>query len=155
MVGKHGTACQALHKHQSVDLRGEMWLSWDRQPILGAFPRGIRIMRRPAINPGIIGPLQRTPPHPPAGTSGTGPLITFARSGITVNCSPNYGSILELAEACDVPTRFSCRSGVCHMCVTGVVAGTADYVQSPLEKPDEGQVLICSAAPRSDLVLAL
>jgi ferredoxin-NADP reductase/MOSC domain-containing protein YiiM/ferredoxin len=109
----------------------------------------------PPINPGIIGPLQRTPPHPPPGTPGTGPLITFARSGIRVNWSPNYGSILELAEACDVPTRFSCRSGVCHLCVTGVVAGKADYVQSPLERPDEGEVLICSAAPRTDLVLDL
>lgn len=109
----------------------------------------------PPINPGIIGPPQRTRPHPPAGTPGAGPPVTFARSGITVNWSQNYGSILELAEACDVPTRFACRSGVCHVCVTGVVAGKTNYVQIPLERPDEGEVLICSAAPSSDLVLDL
>jgi ferredoxin-NADP reductase/MOSC domain-containing protein YiiM len=109
----------------------------------------------PPINPGIVGPPQRTRPHPPPGTPGTGPSITFARSGITVNWSPNYGSILELAEACDLPTRFSCRSGVCHVCVTGIVAGTTAYVQTPLEEPDAGEVLICSALPRSDLVLDL
>ena len=109
----------------------------------------------PSINPGIVDTGERKPPHPPAATPGTGPSITFARSGLTVNWSPDYGSILDLAEACDVPTRFSCRSGVCHLCVTGVVAGTATYVQSPLEKPGEGEVLICSAAPRSDLVLDL
>jgi ferredoxin len=109
----------------------------------------------PSTNPGIVGPPQRTRPHPPRGTPGTGPSITFARSGITVNWSPNYGSILELAEACDVPTRFSCRSGVCHVCVTGIVAGTTAYVQTPLEEPGAGEVLICSAAPRSDLVLDL
>jgi ferredoxin-NADP reductase/MOSC domain-containing protein YiiM len=109
----------------------------------------------PPINPGIVDGAARRPPHPPAGTPGTGPSITFARSGLTVNWSPDYGSILDLAEACDVPTRFSCRSGVCHVCVTGVVAGATEYVQSPLEEPGEGEVLICSAAPRSDLVLDL
>ncbi len=109
----------------------------------------------PPINPGIVDTAQREPPHQPAGTPGTGPPITFARSGLTVNWSQDYGTILELAEACDVPTRFSCRSGVCHVCVTGVVAGATIYVQPPLEPPEQGTVLICSAAPESDLVLDL
>jgi ferredoxin-NADP reductase/MOSC domain-containing protein YiiM len=107
------------------------------------------------INPGIVDGGARKRPHPPAGTPGTGPSITFARSGLTVNWSADYGNILDLAEACDVPTRFSCRSGVCHVCETGVVAGTATYLQPPLEKPDDATVLICSAAPETDLVLDL
>jgi ferredoxin-NADP reductase/MOSC domain-containing protein YiiM len=109
----------------------------------------------PSINPGIVAGAGRKRPHPPAGTPGTGPSITFARSGLTVNWSSDYGSLLDLAEACDVPTRFSCRSGVCHVCETGVVAGTATYLQSPLEKPNDATVLICSAAPETDLVLDL
>ena len=109
----------------------------------------------PPINPGIVDGAARRPPHPPAGTPGTGPSITFARSGLTVDWSPDYGSILDLAEACDVPTRFACRSGVCHVCVTGVVAGTTRYVQTPLEPPERGSVLICSAAPDSDVALDL
>jgi ferredoxin-NADP reductase len=109
----------------------------------------------PSISPGIVDGAPRRPPHPPAGTPGTGPSITFARSGLAVNWSADYGTILDLAEACDVPTRFSCRSGVCHLCVTGVVAGTTTYVRSPLEPPAAGEVLICSAAPQSDLVLDL
>jgi ferredoxin-NADP reductase/MOSC domain-containing protein YiiM/ferredoxin len=109
----------------------------------------------PAINPGVVDTGERKPPHPPPGGPGTGPSITFSRSGLTVNWSGSYPSILDLAEACDVPTRFSCRSGVCHVCVTGVVAGTATYVQAPLEPPERGSVLICSAAPESDLVLDL
>lgn len=109
----------------------------------------------PAINPGIVETGERTPPHQPAGPPGPGPAVTFARSGLTVNWSPDYASILDLAEACDVPTRFSCRSGVCHVCVTGVVAGTPTYVQPPLEAPGEGEVLICSAAPDGELVLDL
>jgi ferredoxin-NADP reductase/MOSC domain-containing protein YiiM len=109
----------------------------------------------PPINPGVVDTGQRQPPHPPPGTPGDGPSITFSRSGLTVNWSQGYGSILDLAEACDVPTRFACRSGVCHVCVTGVVAGATVYVQSPLELPEQGTVLICSAAPATDLVLDL
>ncbi|OBI89353.1 MOSC and FAD-binding oxidoreductase domain-containing protein [Mycobacterium sp. 1245805.9] len=109
----------------------------------------------PAINPGVVDTGDRSPPHQPAGPPGTGPPVTFSRSGLTVNWSPNYASILDLAEACDVPTRFSCRSGVCHVCVTGIVAGATTYVQPPLEEPGAGEVLICSAAPDGDLVLDL
>ncbi|WAJ44648.1 MOSC and FAD-binding oxidoreductase domain-containing protein [Mycobacterium sp. Aquia_216] len=109
----------------------------------------------PPINPGIVGGALRVPPHAPAGPPGTGPSITFARSGLTASWSAGCGSLLDFAEACDVPTRFSCRSGVCHLCETGVVAGTTKYVQAPLEPPGPGTVLICSAAPNSDLVLDL
>ena len=108
----------------------------------------------PPINPGIID-QSTTPPHPPAGPAGTGPPVSFSRSGITVNWSPQYGSILELAEACDVPTRFSCRSGVCHTCATQVIAGTTAYTQPPLELPPDGSVLICTAEPRAGVVLDL
>ncbi len=109
----------------------------------------------PAINPGVVETGTRTPPHQPAGPPGTGPPVTFARSGLTVNWSPDYRSILDLAEACDVPTRYSCRSGVCHVCVTGIVAGTTTYIQEPLEPPAGETVLICSAAPETEVVLDL
>jgi ferredoxin-NADP reductase/MOSC domain-containing protein YiiM len=110
----------------------------------------------PAVNPGVVvDSSPRTPPHPPAGAPGPGPAISFARSGLSVEWSPGYGTILDLAESCDVPTRFACRSGVCHVCETGIVDGSVSYVQSPLEPPGPGSVLICSAAPASDLVLDL
>ena len=109
----------------------------------------------PAINPGVVDDSPRTPPHLPAGAPGPGPAISFARSGLSVEWSPSYGTILDLAESCDVPTRFACRSGVCHVCETGIVDGSVNYVQSPLEPPGPGSVLICSAAPASDLVLDL
>ncbi len=109
---------------------------------------------RPPINPGIADVPRRTP-HAPEGPAGTGQRVSFSRSGITVNWAQSYGSILELAEACDVPTRFSCRSGVCHVCVTPLIEGTVNYTQTPLELPSEGTVLICSAEPREDIVLDL
>jgi len=109
----------------------------------------------PPINPGVVNAPPRIRPHPPSGKPGTGPPITFSRTGLTVNWSPDYHSLLELAEACDIPTRYSCRSGVCHTCVTGVVAGAVAYTQPPLEQPADGTVLICCTAPRNDLVLDL
>ena len=108
----------------------------------------------PPINPGITNTPHRTP-HLPDGEPGTGPPVSFARSGITVNWSQNYASILELAEACDVPTRFSCRSGVCHICVTELVDGAVIYAQQPLELPADGTVLICSSQPCEGVVLDL
>ena len=108
----------------------------------------------PPINPGIVG-APRPAPHLPDGPAGAGPPVSFSRSGITVNWSGEYPSILELAEACDVPTRFSCRSGVCHTCVTPVIAGAVGYDQPPLELPADGTVLICVAQPSEALVLDL
>jgi ferredoxin-NADP reductase/MOSC domain-containing protein YiiM len=103
-----------------------------------------------AINPGLVG-QRRVAPHPPPGRQGTGPLVTFARSGLTVPFGG--GTLLELAEACDVPTRWSCRTGVCHTCVTPVLAGEVSYSPAPLELPATGSALPCCASPLGELVL--
>jgi ferredoxin len=83
-------------------------------------------------------------------------LVSFARSGIAAHWKPSvYESILELAEACDVPVRWSCRSGVCHSCESGLVSGEVVYAPAPLDMPAEGNVLVCCAQPSSDLVIDL
>ena len=107
-----------------------------------------------AINPGITDAV-RTTPHAPAGAAGTGPAVTFARSGLTVPWSDGYPSLLEFAEACDVPTRWSCRTGVCHTCVTPVLSGSVAYEPDPLEPPAPGEALVCCARPQEDVVLDL
>ncbi|MEV6283120.1 MOSC and FAD-binding oxidoreductase domain-containing protein [Kribbella sp. NPDC051770] len=108
----------------------------------------------PPINPGLVGQTV-VPPHAPAGEPGTGPLVTFARSGLSVPWSDQHGSLLELAEACDVPARWSCRTGVCHTCVTDLVAGEVSYEPQPLEPARSGQVLPCCARPADDVVIDL
>ncbi|MEU9923976.1 MOSC and FAD-binding oxidoreductase domain-containing protein [Streptomyces griseoluteus] len=108
----------------------------------------------PAITPGIS-PTAAVRPHPPAGPMGTGPLITFARSGVTTPWSSAYASLLELAEACDIPTRWSCRTGVCHTCITQLIAGGITYTTPPLEPPETGTVLVCCSAPTTEVVLDL
>jgi len=107
---------------------------------------------RPPVNPGLTGQA-RTPPHQPPGPPGTGPLVTFARSGISAPFPEGKRSVLELADACDIPTRWSCRTGVCHTCVTPLLSGEIAYSPDPLEPPADGEVLICCARPGTDIVL--
>jgi ferredoxin-NADP reductase/MOSC domain-containing protein YiiM len=109
---------------------------------------------RTAINPGIVD-AKHVDPHQPPGTDRTGPQITFGRSGLTVRWSHQDNSLLDLADACDVPTRFSCRTGVCHTCITPLLSGEIDYDPMPLEQPGSAEVLICCARPTSDVVLDL
>jgi ferredoxin-NADP reductase/MOSC domain-containing protein YiiM len=108
----------------------------------------------PSITPGIAASPRR-PPHQPAGPAGSGPLVSFARSGLNVRWEPTFHSLLELAEACDVPVRWSCRSGVCHTCESGLVVGKTSYRPDPIDPPAEGNVLICCAQPEGDIVIDL
>jgi ferredoxin-NADP reductase len=108
----------------------------------------------PSMTPGISSAPHKAP-HLPTGSAGTGPLVSFARSGLSVRWAPPLQSLLELAEACDVPVRWSCRTGVCHNCETALVVGTIDYRPDPIEPPAEGSVLICCSQPRGDIVLDL
>jgi ferredoxin-NADP reductase/MOSC domain-containing protein YiiM/ferredoxin len=108
----------------------------------------------PGSTPGIAATAGRTP-HLPSGPSGDGPVIQFARSNLSVPWNKDFGSLLELAEACDVPVRWSCRTGVCHTCETILIAGGVDYNPDPVEPPAEGSALICCSRPREDTVLDL
>ena len=108
----------------------------------------------PSLTPGIAAAPARTP-HPPAGQPGTGPTIEFARSNLAVPWSSDYDNLLDLAEACDVPVRWSCRTGVCHSCETTVIAGDVDYSPDPVEPPADGSALICCSQPRDYVVLDL
>jgi ferredoxin-NADP reductase/MOSC domain-containing protein YiiM len=122
---------------------------------IGVDPAGIHTElfgALPSINPGLTGQARR-PPHTPDGPPGTGPLVTFARSGISAPFAAGRGSVLDLADACDVPTRWSCRTGVCHTCTTPLLSGDVAYSPDPLEPPADGQVLICCARPGTDIVL--
>jgi ferredoxin-NADP reductase/MOSC domain-containing protein YiiM/ferredoxin len=108
----------------------------------------------PGLTPGIAAKPARAP-HPPAGEPGDGPTIEFARSDLAIPWSSDYASLLELAEACDVPVRWSCRTGVCHNCETTLIAGNLDYSPDPVEPPADGSALICCSRPRDDVVLDL
>jgi ferredoxin-NADP reductase/MOSC domain-containing protein YiiM len=106
-----------------------------------------------AMTPGVVGAAERAP-HVPSDDPGGGLLVSFARSGLAVHWSPSkHRSLLELAEACDVPVRWSCRTGVCHSCESGLLSGSVDYDPAPLDPPAQGNVLTCCSRPRGDVVI--
>ncbi|MET4432855.1 MOSC domain-containing protein [Mycolicibacterium sp. 624] len=107
-----------------------------------------------ALTPGITATAS-VAPHTPSGPAGSGPGVGFARSGLTVPWGSQYESLLEFAEACDVPTRWSCRTGVCHTCETALLSGAVRYDPEPLEPPAQGNVLICCSVPAEEVVLDL
>jgi len=108
-----------------------------------------------SMTPGIVGATTRAP-HLPEDDGNTGPLVSFARSGIAAHWKASgYQSILELAEACDVPVRWSCRTGVCHNCESGLVSGSVVYGPEPLEPPADGNILVCCSQPIGDVVIDL
>jgi ferredoxin-NADP reductase/MOSC domain-containing protein YiiM len=106
-----------------------------------------------AITPGMAQVVHT--PHLPQGPPGSGPPVSFARSGITAAWDRKFASLLELAEACDVPVRWSCRAGVCHTCMTGLIGGSITYNPEPLEKPAPGNVLVCCSQPNAGVTLDL
>ncbi len=108
-----------------------------------------------SITPGVVD-APSPPPHLPEDDGDIGPRVSFARSGIAAHWKAStYESILELAEACDVPVRWSCRAGVCHTCESGLVSGTVVYGPEPLDKPAQGNVLVCCSRPLEDVVIDL
>jgi ferredoxin-NADP reductase len=106
--------------------------------------------------PGVVaGGGPAASPHPPARPPGRGSAVSFARNDLAVRWDDAHGSLLELAEACDVPVRWSCRTGVCHTCETALLSGSVRYSPDPVDPPAAGNVLICCSQPETRLVLDL
>ncbi len=150
-----------LPREADVYLCGPARFMTDMKAALAAFgvaPRRIHVEifnGSEGRTPGIVGATTRAP-HPLSDDAGTGPLVSFARSGIAVHWKPAaYQSILELAEACDVPVRWACRTGVCHNCESGLVSGAVAYDPQPLDMPADGNVLVCCSRPAGDVVIDL
>ena len=108
----------------------------------------------PTLTPGISGAATASP-HRPDGPEGGGPMVTFLRSGLGVPWDSRFSSLLDLAEACAIPLRWSCRSGVCHNCEIGLVEGELSYAPDPLDPPAEGNALICCSTPKTAVGLDL
>jgi ferredoxin-NADP reductase/MOSC domain-containing protein YiiM len=106
---------------------------------------------------GSVGSLSDArPPHEPSPPSVRGPEVSFARSGVSARFDERrWRSLLELAEDCDVPAGWSCRTGVCHRCETAVISGEVEYEPDPLDLPAPGTTLLCSARPAGDVTLDL
>ena len=97
------------------------------------------------------------PPAVPAGVPAADGAITvtFRKSGRSAPWVDGAESLLSFAESHGLAPEFSCRAGVCGTCKTGLVEGEVSYFEDPLDDPGAGQVLICCARPKGNLVLDL
>jgi ferredoxin-NADP reductase/MOSC domain-containing protein YiiM len=160
--------------HLSLELLDELGIPQDADfylcgpsSFLGDFQKGLAKwgIPWPRVHVEVFGPTaSKTPgiasvaaalPHRPDGPAGGGPMVTFLRSGLAVPWDFRFGSLLELAEACAVPVRWACRTGVCHSCESGLIEGELAYAPEPLDSPAEGNALICCSAPKTAVELDL
>ncbi len=87
-------------------------------------------------------------------TAGAEFAVTFNKSGLSVQWTPDQGTLLDLAEANGLRPPFACRAGTCQSCTTTILSGSVDYLElvDPLS-PEE--TFICCTIPISDVVLDL
>ena len=104
-------------------------------------PRAVEWRGRP-----VRAAIFKAPVDGPCGVQPVGP---HGRLGCAVR-DPS-----PLAEACDVPADWSCRTGVCHRRESGLVDGSVAYEPEPLDAPAEGQVLLCCSRPRGPVTIDL
>ena len=91
-----------------------------------------------------------------AATQTTGEFrLTFTRAGVSAPWDASFASILDFAEAKGLRPDYSCRSGICHTCMTRIVEGEVEYTVDLADRPDPGSVLICCSQPKTDVVLDL
>ncbi|RJE89309.1 hypothetical protein D3P04_01320 [Paracoccus onubensis] len=79
--------------------------------------------------------------------------VTFAQSGKTATWTPAAGSLLDLALSNQVKVAYSCRIGDCQSCLQRVLEGAADYPAGELPVLAQGQILLCQAIPRGDMII--
>lgn len=81
--------------------------------------------------------------------------VTFSETGRSEIWDPAYDNLLEFAEAKGLTPMFSCRAGVCASCRCRLLSGEVAYTEEPLDEPEQGVVLICSAVPLTSVSLGI
>jgi len=87
--------------------------------------------------------------------TGTTLPISFTRSRMTLNWTPECRVLLELAEKNGVNLHTGCRAGQCGTCMVSVSEGKVRHIVEPGMPLAEGFCLPCVAVPESKLVLDL
>ena len=82
--------------------------------------------------------------------------IELKKSALAIYWNKDVECLLELAEDAGVSVDSSCQSGTCHTCLVRVIYGTFDYGENDVFTPEsDNEILICSAAPTSNMVIGV
>ena len=79
--------------------------------------------------------------------------VSFIESDEMALWSSNYESLLELAEAHDIPIESGCRAGSCGTCETAIISGKVRYLTGQQVSCNPGCCLPCIAVPDGPLEL--
>ena len=90
-------------------------------------------------------PVAELPASAPAPTQLS--KVVFMRTRRDAMWSKEAGTLLDLAEANDVPAQSMCRYGICGTCSTRVLSGEVSYPIPIDGEVAPGHALICSAIP--------
>jgi ferredoxin-NADP reductase len=83
---------------------------------------------------------------------GTGGVVTFERSGKTVQADAAT-SLMDAGEQAGVQMPFGCRMGICQSCVVSLVDGHVRDLRSGVEHEPGTRVQTCISAASGDCVL--
>lgn len=61
-------------------------------------------------------------------------------------------SILDVASDAGLTLRAGCRNGYCQSCSIDLLSGEVEYFAGDPMDVEEGECLICSCVPKSDLI---
>ncbi|RWZ68226.1 MOSC domain-containing protein [Labedella populi] len=86
----------------------------------------------------------------PRAASSSGPHRVRAGSA-EAQWRPRSGSLLDTMEGVGQDWPSGCRVGACGTCVRRLRSGTVEYLVDPLVPPPAGSILVCCAAPTSDV----
>ncbi|GAB4709902.1 hypothetical protein MOKP122_40830 [Mycobacterium avium subsp. hominissuis] len=87
-----------------------------------------------------------------AAPAGAGGMVTFARSGRSVDADAAT-SLMDAGEAAGVQMPFGCRMGICQSCVVGLVEGHVRDLRTGAEHEPGTRVQTCVSAASGDCVL--
>ena len=84
----------------------------------------------------------------PAAKDAEQALITFEKSQVEQEWTPEQGTLLEFAEQHGLTPDFGCRNGSCGSCVVEKKAGNVNYSQQPqCDFDNDGEIVLCCARP--------
>lgn len=79
--------------------------------------------------------------------------VTFKKSNVTAEWDDRYETLLEFGEAHGIDLDFGCRMGNCTTCQQPLISGDIEYPEGHNGEPEEGNILLCSSVPKTDVVI--
>jgi uncharacterized protein len=104
-----------------------------------------------AFGPATV--VRKAAPPMPASVGAAAIEVSFSRSGKICQWNPQFGSLLDLADANGIKIDSGCRAGNCGTCLVAIKSGKVEYVAGHGAPSEDGSCLTCICKPQTSLVL--